>query len=207
MGSQNSTFIASDDHTVRLWDIASHKPLGGPLTGHSGMVSSVAFSPDGKTLASASKDQTVRLWDVANRQPLGEPLKGHSEPVSSVAFSPDGKTLASGSLDKTVRLWDVSSQRPLGEPLIGDNTNGILSVAFSPDGKTLASGGTDAVQLWGVDPNSWAASACKRANRNLSQAEWEHYVGKNVPYHRTCSNLPDGEGVQANQQTTKERQQ
>ena len=87
---------ASEDGTVRLWDIATHKQLGSPLTGHTGPVTSVAFSPDGSMLASASQDGTVRLWDTATRVQLGLPLTANAGPLTSVAFSPDGGTLAAG---------------------------------------------------------------------------------------------------------------
>jgi energy-coupling factor transporter ATP-binding protein EcfA2 len=121
------------------------------LYGHSEYVVSVAFSPDGKTLASGSWDNTVRLWDLATQQPLGEPFVGHSESVISVAFSPDGKTLASGSHDNTVRLWDLATRQALGEPLVG-HSESVVSVAFSPDGKTLASGSRDNTVDYGTLP-------------------------------------------------------
>ncbi len=79
------------------------------LSGHTNAVSSVAFSPDGKTLASGSRDSTIRLWDIASGNQKGQPLTGHTDSVYSVAWSPDGKTLASGSWDKTIRLWDVGN--------------------------------------------------------------------------------------------------
>ncbi len=85
--------------------------LGQPLTGYAEAVTGVAFSPDGRTLATGSDDRTVILWDLTDRnQPrrLGQPLTGHTDVVNAVAFSPDGRTLATGSRDKTVALWDLT---------------------------------------------------------------------------------------------------
>ncbi len=107
-----------------------------------GACTSIAFSPDGKLLASGSWDTTVRIWDVATGQQAMDPLTGHTKYVTSLGFSPDGKLLASGSHDKTVRMWDVFTGKQAMHPLTG-HRQGVNSVAFSPDGKLLASGSDD----------------------------------------------------------------
>ena len=107
---------------------------------------SIAYSPDGKLMASGSSDNMVRLWEVATGKEL-QRHKGHNSNVNSVAYSPDGKLLASGSSDNTVRLWEVSTGKEL-QRLEGHNSD-VNSVAYSPDGKHLASGSSDnTVRLW-----------------------------------------------------------
>lgn len=116
--------------------------------GHSGGVNAVAFSPDGKTLASGSVDNTIKLCEVASGKVL-RTFMGHSVSVSSVAFSPDGMTLVSGSWDKTIKLWEVASGKLLRT--FEGHSFQVMAVTFSPDGKTLASGSWDhTIKLWGT---------------------------------------------------------
>ncbi|MEH1935981.1 MAG: serine/threonine-protein kinase [Nostoc sp.] len=121
-----------------------------PLKGHSSDVNSVAFSPDGKTLASGSDDKTIKLWNLASGQEI-HTLEGNSDWIWTVAFSPDSKTLASGSADKTIKLWNLETGK-LIRTLEG-HSDGVSSVAFSPDGKTLASGAASKdmkIKLWNL---------------------------------------------------------
>jgi energy-coupling factor transporter ATP-binding protein EcfA2 len=127
-------------------------PYATRLTGHTTGLTRVAFSPDGRTLATASVDGISRLWDISNPHqphPLST-LTGHTAEVWSVAFSPDGRTLATGSTDTTARLWDIRDPRlPLPLSTLTGHTNAIWSVAFSADGHTLATGSDDGIsRLW-----------------------------------------------------------
>ena len=119
------------------------------LRGHTDVVTSVAYSPDGKILASGSQDGSVRLWTASTGLLLGELIR--QGPISSLVFSPDGAKLAVGTDWGQVHLWDTATRARLGEPL-NTPTGRVYSVAFSPDGKTLALGSDDAsASLWDVD--------------------------------------------------------
>ena len=152
----------SDDNTVRLWNVDTGETER-ILTGHAGEfegldngpssvegVKSVAFSPDGKTLASGGGDNVIHLWDIGTGK-RKMTLVGHTHWVFSLAFSPDGKTLASGSVDSDIRLWDSHTGEPK-KTLTGHGA-WVRSIAFSPDGKTLVSGSDDgSVLIWEMNP-------------------------------------------------------
>ncbi|MCD4785543.1 MAG: protein kinase [Candidatus Eremiobacteraeota bacterium] len=119
------------------------------LKGHSSDVNSVAFSPDGKYMASGSNDKTIKMWNKDTGKCL-RTLKGHSSDINSVKFSPDSKYIASGSYDHTIKIWDADS----GECLrtLKGHSGSVYSVAFSPDGKYIASGGWDkTIKIWDAD--------------------------------------------------------
>ncbi len=151
------------DDTIKLWDAASGRLLLG-WRADPGTVAALAFSPDGRTLASAtlSPSKNLRLWDVATGRLLAT-LDGHTDQVRSVAFSPDGTRLASAGSDRTIRLWDTPTGNPLAT--FPGHTDQVRSVAFSPDGQTVASASNDrTVRLWDT-----ATGRVRRAFRSLKK--------------------------------------
>ena len=125
--------------------------IQGVFTGHKYTVSSVAFSPDGKRVASGSHDHTICVWDVETGAVISGPFEGHSSAVRSVAFSPDGKRVASGSHDNTIRVWDAEMGAVVSGPLEGHSSI-VSSVAFPLDGKHGTSGSYGrTIRMWGTD--------------------------------------------------------
>jgi len=145
----------SEDNIVTLWvpttdgtdRYALKKNTRIPIEGE---VTSVAFSRDGKMLATGSADGTVKLWDTSTRAELTPLPRGHSGMVWAIAFSSDGEMLATGSADRTIKLWNTRTGKYL--KTLDGHLNEVLSVAFSPNSKLLASGSSDNTAiLWDVD--------------------------------------------------------
>ena len=190
---------------------------------HTATVRGMAFSGDGLTFASASDDQTVRIWCIRSK-PLRPASVGSQKGISKLQFSADSKALfaadgsgkaqpvwpqpqpakeapaqspVAGAIKAAVtqgvlQLLDASNGKPLGRGL----ASGMVATAISPDGKLLAANGQNgAIWMWDLDPQVWISLACHQANRNLSLTQWKIFLGADVPYRRTCPNLPDGDGV------------
>ncbi|KAJ6527459.1 WD40-repeat-containing domain protein, partial [Mycena capillaripes] len=129
--SHDSKYVvsASNDRTIRLWDILNSCQVRRPFKGHIESVMCVAFSPDGMRIVSGSRDKTIRLWDSESRLAPGGPLDGQTDSVSSVRFSQDGKHLVSGAYDHSVFIWNVARVR-VGTPFI--HPDKVTCTLFSP---------------------------------------------------------------------------
>jgi len=138
---------------VRVWDLATGRPVGDPFTGHPGGVNAVATAQlDGRPVAvSAGDDETVRVWDLATGRPVGDPCTGHTGVVTAVAVAQlDGRPVAvSAGWDRTVRVWDLATGRPVGDPCTG-HTGGVNAVAvaqLSGQSSVVSAGGDGTLQI------------------------------------------------------------
>ena len=145
--SPNGQYLASasEDETVRLWDLEGN--LLREFKGHTGEVHSVSFSSDGQYLASASEDKTACLWDLKGN--LLRKFRGHQDAVNSVSFSPTGQYIATASSDSTVCLWELQGNL-LRE--IREHQDGVWNICFSPDGQYIATASKDhTICVWDLE--------------------------------------------------------
>ena len=141
-------YFWSDDKSVgeiKIWNANTGQCLQ-TLEGHSDVVRSVAYSPDGTKIISGANDNTIKIWDVNTAECL-KTLEGHLDRVNSVAYSPDGTKIISGSWDCTIKIWDANTGECL-KTMKGDS-RGAYSVAYSPDGTKIISGSRDkTIKIW-----------------------------------------------------------
>ena len=138
--------IATDLRTIRSWDSSTGQE-GITFAGHRDQVRSVAFGPDGRTLASGSNDGTVRIWDTRTGQELMT-LFGHNKRIDSVSFSPDGRRILSGGNDDNIKLWDTAT----GQETLALQFD-VARATFSPDGRKIVAASWDGdVKTWKILP-------------------------------------------------------
>lgn len=189
--------VAAWDGTVHLLDAKRPEENRQILQADDVKAWSVAFSPDGRTLATSGFNGAIRLWDLSAPDTQPTILRGHERVVRRVRFSPDGKRLASVSYDLSVRLWDVDEP---GRPptLLYGHESPVNGMAFSPDGRTLVSGSPGGLILrWDMahplmrlTTRGLSDRVCELVWRNLTLDEWRQFVAEDIPYERTCRNLP-----------------
>jgi WD40 repeat protein len=205
---------------LRLWDASSGNQIWqhnvvdalSPsekqqwASGHPGVITSVAFSPDGRLLASAGASYSspngwplgmIQRWDAGSGAPAGRPIQvaGSGSAVMSVAFTPradaTGDRIVSGGVDRTVRLWNAKSGEQIGDAFVGP-TEGVGTVAVSQDGQRILAGSADGtIRIWPDPPAAAPADAlCAKLTENMNETQWRLWVSSSIDFVKLCPGLP-----------------
>ena len=154
------------------------------------------FSPDGRYLATGRDDQTARLFEVTTGRELL--LLPHRDKINAVTFSKDGELLVTASEDRTVRVFGVVNGNevlhialdapPVALHFMDDMAHIVIARIHNWD--VLDQKTTIFLNIYSLRLKDLVTDGCSRVTRNLTLNEWRQYVGKEIPYHRTCQNLP-----------------
>lgn len=178
--------VADSTGEARVWDISTGPGTGAVLSGHAGMVNHAAWNPAGARIVTVSADN-ARVWDAETGAELAV-LSGHAGSVHYGAWNSDGTIIATGGWDATARIWDAENGTELA--VIGGYFDTVRHAAWSPEGTrvVLTSWGGPA-RVFEVPLVNMLETACSRAVRNASEAEWEQFMGE-APYRDTCPGKP-----------------
>jgi WD40 repeat protein len=168
---------------VEIWDVGRRSRIRTLEVGADVLGGAVAFSPDGRTLATGGIDPLVHLWDVRTGKLIRE-LEQGAAGANSLEFSPDSRILGVSGLEPVASLWDVATGTRIGPSLTAGSRKAMMDL--SPDGRRLLmTNGDGKGAVWDVDAESWARRACSLANRTLTRKEWEEFL-PGRPYEPAC---------------------
>jgi hypothetical protein len=163
------------------WQVTLH-------SGHTGSVEHAAWSSDDTRIVTASRDGSVRVWDAATGVELFS-LYGHTDRVWHAAWSSDDTRIVTASDDGSAKVWDAATGAELFT--LSGHTAGVVYAAWSSDDTRIVTASSDgSARIFIVDVDALIEFACTRTDRNLTQEEWQRYMGADVPYRKTCPNLP-----------------
>lgn len=180
--SDNTIFAGTGEGTIKIWDDTLDASL---YFKEAFAINTLAISSDYSTMAMGREKGDVILWDLKKKE-LIRIISGHQSAITDVDFSPDNRLLLTASRDATVRLWDLQDSKKL--PIVlDDHDDWVLTASFDPTGKNIVSGSMDNfIRVWPVDPTVLANRICELVSRNLNENEWKEYVGRDIPYQKTC---------------------
>lgn len=190
-GQQNGEVLLIDLESVEYSQTKVFFKKRNPLKTNS--INALHFSHQGNLLAIGDDQGSVVIWDLEKKEKAAPTLSGFQSGITDVHFSPNDKIIAASSRDRSVRMWDLENVYDL-PTVFDDHKDWVWSLDFHPDGDKFITGSADGIiRIYDTKPDAYAEKICGLVQHNLSQTEWNQYVGESIEYEETCPGLPQRE--------------